>query len=139
MGTQKAIPTDPQTYAHAVEIVKSRVMRWPSAYASGQVVTLYKSLMKDKNKKAYTDAVPKKNTALTRWYKEDWIDIYTGKPCGTRASKSNHYPTCRPNKIVNASTPVTASELTASQKKHMIAQKQKAREKTVHYIETRKI
>lgn len=132
----KAIPTDPQTYARALETIKARVDRWPSAYASGQVVILYKQEMKKKNKPAYTSDVPKTQTALARWYKEDWIDIATGKPCGVH--DASVYPTCRPNIRVNKSTPVTANELTVREKASMIRQKQKSKSKTVQYKETRK-
>lgn len=136
MGT-KAVPTDPKAYAKAVETVKARVARWPSAYASGQVVTLYKDTMKKKNKPPYTNTVNKKDTALARWYKEDWINIATGKACGTHIKGT--YPTCRPNIRINAHTPVTANELTPKQKLSMINQKQKAKRETVHYKETQNI
>jgi hypothetical protein len=39
---------------------------------------------------------------------------------------------------VTAQTPVTAAELTAAEKQRMVAQKQKARKRTVHYAETKK-
>lgn len=134
MGTQKAIPTDPVIYAQAVSVIKTRVQRWPSAYASGQVVILYKQMMKLLHKTPYKDTVQKSNTPLARWYKEDWIDIRTGKKCGTHTDA--YYPTCRPNKRINKSTPITATELKPKEKIHMIAEKQKAQSKTVHYKET---
>jgi len=137
MSTQKAIPTDAKLYAKVVAIVKARVDRWPSAYASGQVVNEYKKLMQTKNKPAYTNDVNKNNTGLARWYKEKWIDIRTGKECGTH--EKNMYPTCRPSKRINNYTPVTANELTQKQKTHMIKEKQKAKEHTVYYKETRNI
>jgi hypothetical protein len=31
----------------------------------------------------------KKGGGLKKWFKEDWVDISTGKPCG-RKSASNH-------------------------------------------------
>tara|TARA_E500000081_G_C5830243_1_gene217443 strand:+ start:306 stop:479 length:174 start_codon:yes stop_codon:yes gene_type:complete len=40
----KATPTDKAKYARAVSKVKSRVKKWPSAYASGQVVQEYKRM-----------------------------------------------------------------------------------------------
>ena len=144
MNKHRAIPTDPKIYAQAIETIKARVKRWPSAYASGQVVILYKQLMKDAHKQPYKNDVKKNNTALARWYKEDWIDIRTGKKCGDRANidngkGTNYYPTCRPNKRINKLTPVTASELKPIQKVHMIKEKQKAKEHTVHYTETLRI
>jgi hypothetical protein len=141
MNKHHAIPTDPKIYAQAIEVVKARVKRWPSAYASGQVVILYKKLMSDAHKQPYKNYVNKHATALARWYKEDWIDIRTGQKCGDIADSAknkniNYYPTCRPNKRVNKSTPVTVKELTPVQKAHMIKEKQKAKANTVHYIET---
>jgi len=37
-------PTNPSLYAKAKAIVKSRVKKWPSAYASGQLVQQYKKM-----------------------------------------------------------------------------------------------
>lgn len=39
-----AKPTNPQLYAKAKAIVKKRVKKWPSAYASGQLVQQYKKM-----------------------------------------------------------------------------------------------
>ena len=75
---------------------------------------------------------PKKNTSLGRWYAEDWIYIKTGKPCGC-AKTADYYPTCRPANRITSKTPTTAKELTPSQRASMIARKQDARKKTVHY------
>lgn len=37
-------PTNPTLYARAKAIVKGRVKKWPSAYASGQLVRQYKKM-----------------------------------------------------------------------------------------------
>ena len=37
-------PTNPKLYARAKAIVKARVKKWPSAYASGQVVQQQKKM-----------------------------------------------------------------------------------------------
>ena len=37
-------PTNPKLYARAKAIVKARVKKWPSAYASGQLVQQYKKM-----------------------------------------------------------------------------------------------
>ena len=39
-----AKPTNPKLYARAKSIVKARVKKWPSAYASGQLVQQYKRM-----------------------------------------------------------------------------------------------
>jgi hypothetical protein len=45
----------------------------------------------------------KKGAALKKWFKEEWVDVKTGKPCGRKsATKSKRpYPSCRP-KVVAA-------------------------------------
>ena len=54
---------------------------------------------------------------LNRWFKEKWVDIKTGKPCGrSEGEKRNGYPACRPSKRISKDTPTTASELTKAEK-----------------------
>jgi len=140
MSTHKQIPSDQKLYDKIKERVKARVERWPSAYASGQVVQEYKAAMQKKGKTPYTHAKPsnsQKHTPLGRWYAEKWVDIKTGKPCGN-AKTHNYYPTCRPAKRITSKTPTTAKELTPSQKAAMVAKKQKAKKQTVHYSQTHK-
>lgn len=134
----KAMPSDPKLYERIIEKVKKRVDRWPSAYASGQVVQEYKAAMEKKGLKPYLDPKPDSKVGLARWYKENWIDIKTGKPCGAVKTKE-YYPTCRPAKRVTGKTPVTAKELTESQKKAMIKEKQHAKEKRVEYKQTKRV
>lgn len=135
MAAAHAVPADKVEYAKAVELVKSRVVRWPNAYASGMVVQEYKKAMAAKGKIAYLNDVPKSQTGLARWYEEKWVDIKTGKPCGA-VHTSSHYPTCRPSKKVTAKSPVIADALSDNDKKKMIRQKQAAKSTTVHYKET---
>ena len=38
---------------------------------------------------------------LKRWFKEKWVDVKTGKPCGRKSAKGGGkrpYPACRPTK-----------------------------------------
>ena len=67
----------------------------------------------------------KKGTALKRWFKEDWKDVSTGKPCGRTKGDGRKTPYCRPTKRVSSKTPTTASEMSAGQKKTKVAQKRK--------------
>jgi hypothetical protein len=60
---------------------------------------------------------------LKRWFKEKWVDVRTGKPCGRSEGEKRGTPYCRPSKRVSKDTPKTSSELTASEKKSRIAQK----------------
>ena len=39
---------------------------------------------------------------LTKWFKEDWVDLKTGKACGRKSAKGDSkrpYPSCRPKAV----------------------------------------
>ena len=40
---------------------------------------------------------------LTKWFKEDWRDVKTGKKCGRsgKDKKSRPYPACRPKAVAS--------------------------------------
>ena len=67
----------------------------------------------------------KKGADLKRWFKEKWVDVRSGKPCGRQKGEKRGTPYCRPSKRVSSRTPVTASEMSASQKRSRIAEKKK--------------
>ena len=67
----------------------------------------------------------KKGAALKRWFKEDWVDVKTGKPCGRKKGESRSTPYCRPSKRVSSKTPKTSKEMTASEKRSKIREKNK--------------
>ena len=48
---------------------------------------------------------------LKTWFKEDWVDISTGKKCGRKSAKSSKrkYPVCRPKAVANRMTTRTKS------------------------------
>jgi hypothetical protein len=62
---------------------------------------------------------------LRRWFKEEWKDVRSGKPCGRQQGEERGTPYCRPSKRVSSRTPVTASEMSESQKRSRIAEKKK--------------
>jgi hypothetical protein len=66
-----------------------------------------------------------KGASLKRWFKEKWVDVRSGKPCGRQAGEKRGTPYCRPSKRVSKKTPVTAKELTSAQKRSRIAQKKR--------------
>ena len=66
-----------------------------------------------------------KGMALKRWFKEDWVDVRSGKPCGRRKGEKRGTPYCRPSKRVSSKTPATASEITSSQKRKRVSQKKR--------------
>jgi len=66
-----------------------------------------------------------KGADLKRWFKEGWVDVRSGKPCGRQAGEKRGTPYCRPSKRVSERTPVTAGEMSEGQKKKRISQKKK--------------
>ncbi len=57
----------------------------------------------------------KKGAALKKWFKDEWIDVKTGKPCGRKSAKKGKskrpYPSCRPKRVV---AKMTAAEKRSS-------------------------
>ena len=66
-----------------------------------------------------------KGLALKRWFKEKWKDVRSGKPCGRQQGEKRGTPYCRPSKRVSKKTPVTAGEMSSSEKRSRIAQKKR--------------
>ena len=66
-----------------------------------------------------------KGANLRRWFKEEWKDVRTGKPCGRGKGEKRGTPYCRPSKRVSSKTPKTSKEMTAAEKRSRIAQKKK--------------
>ena len=66
-----------------------------------------------------------KGADLKRWFKEEWVDVRSGKPCGRQKGEGRGTPYCRPSKRVSKRTPVTASEMTSSQKAKKVSEKKK--------------
>ena len=66
-----------------------------------------------------------KGAALKRWFKEEWVDVSTGKPCGRQEGEKRGTPYCRPKKRVSSKTPKTAGEMSAKEKRSRIRQKTK--------------
>ena len=60
--------------------------------------------------------VARSSGGLTRWFKENWVDIKTGKPCGRSKGEKRGYPACRPKKRVSSETPKTVGEMSKSEK-----------------------
>ena len=67
----------------------------------------------------------KKGASLKRWFKEEWIDVRTGKPCGRSKGEKRGVPYCRPKKRVSSKTPKTASEMSAKEKVAKIREKKR--------------
>ena len=67
----------------------------------------------------------KKGLALKRWFKEKWVDVRTGKPCGRRKGEKRGTPYCRPSKRISSKTPKTSGEMSSSEKAKKIAEKKR--------------
>ena len=67
----------------------------------------------------------KKGAALRRWFKEKWVDVRTGKPCGRRKGEKRGVPYCRPSKRVSSKTPKTSGEMSSSEKRKKIREKKR--------------
>ena len=65
----------------------------------------------------------KKGASLKRWFKEEWIDVRTGKPCGRTKGEKRGVPYCRPKKRISSKTPKTASEMSSAEKAKKIREK----------------
>lgn len=77
------------------------------------------------------------SSGLSRWFKEEWVDIKTGKPCGrSEGEKRRGYPACRPSKRVSADTPKTSKELTPEEKRRF--KRAKTSSKRISYQHKRK-
>ena len=73
---------------------------------------------------------------LTRWFKENWVDVKTGKPCGRKKGEKRGYPACRPSTRVSSKTPKTVGEMTKSEKERF--KREKTSSKKITYQHRRK-
>jgi hypothetical protein len=84
-----------------------------------------KAVWASKNERAALKKVRKteKGANLKRWFKEKWVDVRTGKPCGRSKGEKRGVPYCRPSKKISSKTGKTASQMTASEKRSKIREK----------------
>ena len=80
--------------------------------------------------------VARSSGGLTRWFKENWVDVKTGKPCGRSKGEKRGYPACRPKKRVSSKTPKTVGEMTAAEKARF--KREKTSSKKITYQHRRK-
>jgi len=67
----------------------------------------------------------KKGADLKRWFKEEWKDVKTGKPCGRKKGDKRGTPYCRPTKRVSSKTPKTSGEMSSEEKRKKVAEKKR--------------
>ena len=80
--------------------------------------------------------VARSSGGLTRWFKENWVDVKTGKPCGRSKGEKRGYPACRPSKRVSSKTPKTTGEMSKSEKERF--KRAKTGKKKITYQHRRK-
>ena len=81
-------------------------------------------------------SVARSSGGLTRWFKENWVDVKTGKPCGRKKGEKRGYPACRPKNRVSSKTPKTVGEMSASEKARF--KREKTSSKKITYQHRRK-
>ena len=91
------VPVNKALYSRVKAEAKRKFKVYPSAYANAWLVREYK-------KRGGTYRGREKNVArssggLTRWFKENWVDVKTGKPCGRSKGEKRGYPACRPKNV----------------------------------------
>ena len=75
--------------------------------------------------------------SLKRWFKEKWVDVKTGKPCGRqKGEKRKGYPACRPSRRVSSKTPKTTKEMSSGEKTRF--RKSKTSSRRINYTHKRR-
>ena len=97
---------------------------------------LYESITNVEELIARRVNVARSSGGLTRWFKENWVDVKTGKPCGRSKGEKRGQPACRPSKRVSSKTPKTVGEMTASEKARF--KREKTSSKKITYQHRRK-
>ena len=97
---------------------------------------LYESTKNAEELTARRVNVARSSGGLTRWFKENWVDVKTGKPCGRKKGEKRGYPACRPKNRVSSKTPKTVGEMTASEKTRF--KREKTSSKKITYQHRRK-
>ncbi len=110
---------------------------YPSIYANSYAVQVCQGKKPDldgnyKTDKDYKNKT-KKTDGLKRWYKEEWIDICSNKPCGRSSNSNREYPLCRPTKKISEKTPKLKQELKPSKIKKLCEKKKKNPEKKIKF------
>ena len=97
---------------------------------------LYESTKNVEELTEWRKNVARSSGGLTRWFKENWVDVKTGKPCGRQKGEKRGYPACRPKKRVSSKTPKTVGEMSASEKARF--KREKTSSKKITYQHRRK-
>lgn len=124
--SSKPIPLDKKLYEQVKMRAKTKFKVYPSIYANSWLVKEYKRLGG-----TYSGKKPK-DTGLTRWYDEMWINVCE-LPKIVRCGRTNvpieiwmeKYPYCRPYYKITKQTPKTVSEFSQDELKKRCTRKRK--------------
>ena len=82
--------------------------------------------------------VARSSGGLTRWFKENWVDVKTGKPCGRKKGEKRGYPACRPKNRVSSKTPKTVGEMSVAEKARFKREKTSSKKITYQHRRRKK-
>ena len=133
------VPVNKALYSRVKSEAKRKFKVYPSAYANAWLVREYKkrggTYRVEKNV-AKSSPNPRAKGGLTRWFKENWVDVKTGTPCGRSKGEKRGYPAGRPSKRISSKTPKPVGELTAAAKARF--KREKTSSKKITYQHRRK-
>ena len=124
---KKSKPINIKLYDTLKKQVKTQVKKWPSAYASAQLVNKYK-----KRGGKYHCKISNFGK-LDQWFREKWVDVCSNKICGRKLGENRSYPYCRPSKRINNSTPRTKNQLSKTEILKRCNKKHKIKGKTLRF------
>lgn len=138
----KPIPKNKKLYKKVLKEASKKFKSPSGVYRSAWIVREYLKRGGTYSSKRKPNS---RSPGLRRWFREEWVDITTGKSCGrkssqTRRSRSrslrspkrslrSRYPVCRPKKRISKSTPKTVSEISKKSLRKAIHEKQRVRER----------
>ena len=128
------LPVNKALYSRVKAEAKRKFKVYPSAYANAWTCTRVQKAWW--NLPSGEKNVARSSGGLTRWFKENWVDVKTGKPCGRSKGEKRGYPACRPKKRVSSKTPKTVGEMTAAEKARF--KREKTSSKKITYQHRRK-
>lgn len=120
----KNVPNDPELYARVKAEAKRKFDVYPSAYANGWIVQEYK-------RRGGTYRVDKAQGGLSRWFKEEWVDLSRPKkgggfePCGRPDADKGKYPKCVP---ASKAAKMTPEEIKSAVRRKRLAETTRRRE-----------
>lgn len=120
------------------ETVKRKFKVYPSIYANSYASQVCQGIKPDYKGNyiidpSYKDKKNKQNSGLNRWFKEKWIDICTGEPCGRPSESIRKYPLCRPTIKISDKTPKLFQELNLKNIIKLCKEKQRNPKKRIKF------